>query len=106
MSTGAMTPTAMSTDAMPTGAMSSGAMSTGAMTAHGSYVTLADYTAAMTSYNGTTVVYYFSSASCAVCQQKDAGLMSNPGTIPAKVTIVKVDFDASTELKQKYGVAA
>jgi hypothetical protein len=102
--TGCSTPqTAMSGSS---GAMSASptAMMTDAMSAHGSYVTYADYSGAMSRYDGMTIVYYFCSSSSTVCQQKEAALMSGTGAIPAKVTIVKVDFDMATDVKQKYGV--
>jgi len=102
-SSGAMSasPTAMMTDAM---SASPTAMMTDAMSAHGSYVTYADYSGAMSRYDGMAIVYYFYSSSSPVCQQKDAALMSGTGAIPAKVTIVKVDFDTATDVKQNYGV--
>lgn len=99
-------PTAMSGDAMsksPT-AMATSAMSSAMMSAHGSYVTLADYTASMTKYADTKVVYFFFASWCPECQASDKALTAKPDGIPAGVTLVKVDYDTSTELKQKYGV--
>ncbi|MGV8850480.1 MAG: thioredoxin family protein [Propionibacteriaceae bacterium] len=99
-------PTAMASDGMskaPT-AMATSAMSSAMMSAHGSYVTLADYTASMATYADTKVVYFFHASWCPDCKAADTALTSDPGSIPAKVTIVKVDYDTSTALKQKYGV--
>lgn len=99
-------PTAMSSDAMSKApsAMATSAMSSAMMSAHGSYVTLADYTASMTTYADTKVVYFFHASWCPDCKAADTALTSNPGAIPSKVTIVKVDYDTQTALKQKYGV--
>ena len=99
-------PTAMSSDAMSKGptAMATSAMSSAMMSAHGSYVTLADYTASMTKYADSKVVYFFFASWCPECQASDKALTAKPDAIPAGVTLVKVDYDTSTELKQKYGV--
>ena len=91
----------MMTDAM---SASPTAMMTDAMSAHGSYVTLADYTAAMTRYADTTVVYFFYASGDPASQAADTALTSNPGTIPSMVTVVKIDDGTATDLKQKYGV--
>ncbi len=58
----------------------------------------------MTTYADTKVVYFFHASWCPDCKAADTALTSNPGAIPAKVTIVKVDYDTQTALKQKYGV--
>ncbi len=94
-------PTAMMSDAM---SPSPTAMMTDAMSAHGNYVTQAQYTAAMSQYTDTKVVYFFFASWCPECQASDKALTSTPGAIPAGVTLVKVDYDNSTALKQKYGV--
>lgn len=79
-------------------------MSGAMMSAHGSYVTLADYTAAVTKYADTKVVYFLAASWCPNCQASDKALTANPDAIPAGVTMVKVDYDNSTELKKKLGV--
>ena len=33
-----------------------------------------------------------------------AALSASPSTVPAGVTVVKVDYDTATELKRSYGV--
>ncbi len=96
---------AMSSGAMsPSSAMAGGAMSTDAMAAHGSYVTFADYSSSMAKYSGTSVVYFFHASWCPDCKASDMALSADMSKIPAKVTIVKVDYDTATELKMKYGV--
>ena len=94
-----------SPSAMMSGAMSPSpsAMMSDAMSAHGSYVSLADYQAAMSKYAGGSIVYFFSSMTSADSATTDTALMAS-GAIPAKVTVVKVDFDSASELKTTYGV--
>ena len=102
-SPGAMSasPTAMMTDAM---SASPTAMMTDAMSAHGSYVTLDQFSSAMSQYADTSVVYFFFASWCPECQASDKALTFTPAAIPSGVTLVKVDYDTSTALKQKYGV--
>ena len=41
---------------------------------------------------------------CPTCQETQKNLEADPAAIPAGLTIVKVDFDTSDELKRQYGV--
>ncbi len=53
--------------------------------------------------NGS-VVLFFRASWCPTCRALDANIRANLDAIPAGVTILNVDYDASTVLKQKYGV--
>jgi thioredoxin 1 len=50
------------------------------------------------------VVLFFRASWCPTCRALDANIRSNLNAIPAGVTILDVDYDNSTALKQKYGV--
>jgi thiol-disulfide isomerase/thioredoxin len=50
------------------------------------------------------VVLFFKAAWCPSCRAIDADIKANLSNIPASLTIMEVDYDASTALKQKYGV--
>lgn len=51
-----------------------------------------------------TVLLYFHADWCPICRPLDADIRSNEDDIPAGITILKVDFDTATDLRQKYGV--
>lgn len=71
---------------------------------HGSYVTLADYTANPEKYSENRKVHFFHASWCPNCQAIDKTLTQDDSNIPAGVTIIKTDFDKETDLRQKYGV--
>lgn len=50
------------------------------------------------------VILFFRASWCPTCKALDADIKSHLGDIPAGVTILDVDYDNSTALKQKYGV--
>lgn len=50
------------------------------------------------------VVLFFRAPWCPTCRALDADIKAHLGDIPAGVTILDVDYDSSTALKQKYGV--
>ena len=50
------------------------------------------------------VVLFFRAPWCPTCRTLNADIRANIGNIPAGVTILDVDYDNSTALKQKYGV--
>lgn len=94
-------PSAMSSD----DAMSSeDSMSDDAMAMHGALVTQAEYEADPSAYANTTIVYLFSADWCPTCQATAKALEDGSVTVPAKVTLVDVDYDKATELKKTYGV--
>ena len=72
--------------------------------ASGAYVTLADYESAQASFTNSDVVLFFNASWCSTCKEVRENLEADPSAIPAGLTIVKVDFDDSDELRQKYGV--
>lgn len=80
------------------------AMSEDAMAKHGSYVTLADYNANTAEYADSKKVYFFHASWCPICQSIHKDIEADMTKIPAGVTLIKTDFDASTDLRQKYGV--
>jgi len=50
------------------------------------------------------VVLFFRAPWCPTCRALDANIRSNLAKIPEGVTILDVDYDSSTALKQKYKV--
>jgi len=75
-----------------------------AMVKSGSYVTLADYNANTAKYADSKKVYFFHASWCPICQGIDKEISADMSKIPAGVTLIKTDFDSSTQLRQKYGV--
>ena len=70
----------------------------------GAYISLADYEGGKDMYDTGKVVLFFNASWCPTCQETQKNLESDPAAIPAGLTIVKVDYDNSDELKRKYGV--
>lgn len=50
------------------------------------------------------VVLFFRASWCPTCRAVDADIKSNLSKIPSNLTILDVNYDDSTALKQKYGV--
>jgi thiol-disulfide isomerase/thioredoxin len=50
------------------------------------------------------VVLFFKASWCPTCKALDGDIKANAGSIPAGVTILEVNYDTETALKQKYGV--
>ena len=50
------------------------------------------------------VVLFFAASWCPSCKALDVAIRSDLGSIPADSLIVKINYDTSTALKQKYGV--
>ena len=50
------------------------------------------------------VVLFFRASWCPTCRTVDADIRANLKNIPFDLTILDVDYDNSTSLKQKYGV--
>jgi thiol:disulfide interchange protein len=70
----------------------------------GSYITLADYEAVKAAYDATDVVLFFNAQWCSTCKVARDNIESDLAGIPSGLTIVVVDFDTATDLRQKYGV--
>lgn len=88
--------TATSTTASTSSATSSEGQSAGA------YVTYDQYQDAADMYADSSVVLFFNAAWCPDCQKANESFSSE--TIPDGLVIVSVDYDTSTDLKQRYGV--
>ncbi len=58
---------------------------------------------ALASAKGNVVLNFYA-AWCPSCRALDADINANLGNIPSNLTILKVDYDNSAELKKKYGV--
>ncbi len=54
--------------------------------------------------NVGNVVLFFRASWCPTCKMVDADIRARLGSIPADLTILDVNYDDSTALKQKYGV--
>lgn len=50
------------------------------------------------------VVLFFHASWCPTCRGLNTNIENNLASIPVRVTILKIDYDKETELKQKYGV--
>ncbi|QQS18193.1 thioredoxin family protein [Candidatus Saccharibacteria bacterium] len=74
------------------------------MAKQGSYVTLADYDKDPSKYADTKKVYFFHASWCSICQGIDKEIKADMSKIPAGVTLIKTDFDSSTDLRKKFGV--
>lgn len=98
------TPSATPTPQTPTPAESEQPSSEPAPSGPGSYITLADYDADKGAYASTDVVLFFNAAWCSTCREARDNIESDLAGIPSDLTIVVVDFDTATDLRQKYGV--
>lgn len=54
--------------------------------------------------NSGDVVLFFHAPWCPTCRTANSDIEANLESIPAGVTILKTDYDSSTDLKKKYGV--
>lgn len=70
----------------------------------GTYVTLADYNKDPSKYTDSTKVYFFHASWCSICQGIEKEIIADVSKVPAGVTLIKTDFDSSTDLRKKYGV--
>ena len=84
--------TATSSEAAPAPAAKSG------------YVTYDEYSADKGAYDQGDVVLFFHASWCPTCQRAEKNLEADPASIPSDLTIVKVDYDSSSDMKQQYGV--
>lgn len=74
----------------------------GAMMQKGSYESYAP--AKLTHADSGDVVLFFRASWCPTCKVLDADLRANSMNIPSGLTILDVNYDTETALKQKYGV--
>jgi thiol-disulfide isomerase/thioredoxin len=68
----------------------------------GAYLSLSDYSAMTAARAGTSLVYFFHAPWCPDCRATEESLRSEG--VPAGLTVVKVDFESATELRQRFGV--
>jgi thiol-disulfide isomerase/thioredoxin len=68
----------------------------------GSYT---DYSSSLLANASTgKVVLFFKASWCPTCNSLDKDITSKLSKIPANTTILKIDYDNSTDLKKKYGI--
>ncbi len=65
----------------------------------GTYI---DYSASAVANTPGTKILFFHAPWCPQCKALEASIVKGP--IPAGTTIIKVDYDSSQTLRQKYGV--
>ena len=68
----------------------------------GRLVSYAEWEADPAAYADSDVVLYFHATWCHNCQDTDASLAADG--VPAGLTLVKIDYDERTDLRQEYGV--
>lgn len=68
----------------------------------GSWIDYATWDADRAAYADTDVVLFFHADWCPSCRATEASLDADG--VPDGLTVVKVDYDRATELRQKYGV--
>ena len=68
------------------------------------YVSLAAYEADKSAYAQGDVVLFFNASWCSTCQEANRNFDASEASWPNGLTVVKVDYDDNSELKQKYGV--
>ncbi|MBI4939457.1 MAG: thioredoxin family protein [Actinobacteria bacterium] len=73
-------------------------------TGPGGYVDYATYQKDPSAYADGRVVLFFHASWCPNCRLTDKNLTEDPASIPADLTVVKVDFDTETALRAKYGI--
>lgn len=69
--------------------------------------TYRDYTAeelAAAQAAGRRVVLFFHAPWCPFCRTADAAFRAKLSQVPADVTLLKVDYDSSQDLRRRYGV--
>lgn len=68
----------------------------------GRYVSWADFEADRAAYADSQVVLFFHAPWCPSCRATEEAIDADG--VPDGLTIVKVDFDTATDLRQQYGV--
>ena len=102
-------PTSSDTVAIPqddTQIIQSGSMMSGAMMQknESGYRNYTPELVASALKSGQKVTLFFAASWCPTCKALDVAIRSDLGSIPADSLIVKINYDTSTALKQKYGV--
>ena len=86
----------------PSGNQEAAAEEEATKAAPGAYINYADYVNDPESYAGTDVVLFFHASWCSTCHAAEQSIESTG--VSDGLTIVKVDYDSSQDLKQQYGV--
>jgi thioredoxin 1 len=84
----------------PSGSVSAGTAAAAARP--GEYVEYQAYSADPAAHQNTDVVLFFHAPWCPDCRATESSITKDG--VPAGLTVVKVDFDSMTDLKQKYGI--
>lgn len=77
---------------------------TEAMSTSGNYAEYSAVKVEEEQAKGNTVVLFFHAPWCPFCRTADQAFTSNITEIPAKVTVLKTDYDSNSDLKKKYAV--
>jgi thiol-disulfide isomerase/thioredoxin len=72
--------------------------------ARSGFVTYADYSGDPAAFAAGPVVLFFHADWCPKCRETKENLTADPASLPEGMTVVEVDFDSETDLRQKYGV--
>lgn len=72
--------------------------------APGIYTPYADSLVKSSLASGKNVILFFHAKWCPTCKVADANFLKE--TVPVDTIVLKVDYDMSTELKQKYGITS
>ena len=73
-----------------------------AATVPGSFINYADYQSDPKKYGAGDVVLFFNATWCPTCQEATGNLES--AAIPEGLTVVSVDYDSNSDLRQQYGI--
>jgi thiol-disulfide isomerase/thioredoxin len=96
-------PAAASTPAPKTEAPASAASKAASPAAvAGSYISYDTFSANTADFVGGDVVLFFNASWCPTCQEAQRNLEASG--VPEGLTVVKVDYDSSSDLRKKYGV--
>ena len=74
-----------------------------ATTSQAKYTNYSAAALAVAEAKGRTIIY-FHAPWCPICVVLEPQLLAQIGTLPSDITILKADYDSSTDLKKKYGV--
>jgi thiol-disulfide isomerase/thioredoxin len=68
------------------------------------YISLADYQANAAAYSAGNTVLFFNASWCPTCKVLNESLNNQVADFPDNLTVVSVDYDKETDLKNKYGI--
>lgn len=97
-------PASASTEASTAGEPSTTAEKSTAAAAPGRYVDLAAYRADKAAFHDGDVVLFFNASWCPTCQEATRNLTDDPKALGPGLTVVSVDYDENTDLRQEYGI--